>query len=113
MRTLAIVTMVFLPGTFVAAVFALPALGGGGDNNLSQSDAQIAIPGFALYWAVSIPTTVLTLCVWIVWESFQHRQRQELDRSAQIQPEENMSEVGALKTRRTAAVRQQREDFSV
>ncbi len=60
MKAIAIMTMVFLPGTFFAALFAIPSL---------QWDASPVIQGsFWVYWAFSIPSTLVVFAVW-VWMS--------------------------------------------
>lgn len=52
MKTLAVMTMAFLPATFLATVFAIPGL------------TRDQPPGFSVYLAVSIPTTVAILLAW-------------------------------------------------
>ncbi|RYP16047.1 hypothetical protein DL765_005363 [Monosporascus sp. GIB2] len=53
MKTVAIMTMAFLPGTFFAALLAIPSF-----------DWGPARERFWVYWALTIPTTVLVLIVW-------------------------------------------------
>ncbi|CAO1604220.1 hypothetical protein XANCAGTX0491_007784 [Xanthoria calcicola] len=67
MKAIAVVTMIFLPSTFVATFFSMsffhfdpPITSGSG--NLSVSHA------FWMYWAVSIPLSLLTFLVWRLWE---------------------------------------------
>ena len=52
MKTIAILTMAFLPGTFFAALFSVPSLGWADSNK------------FALYWACTVPVTVATFVLW-------------------------------------------------
>ncbi|OIW25352.1 hypothetical protein CONLIGDRAFT_91180 [Coniochaeta ligniaria NRRL 30616] len=52
MKTLAVMTMAFLPATFLASVFAMPSL------------AVDKPPRFGVYLAVTIPTTVAILLGW-------------------------------------------------
>ncbi|KAK4443889.1 hypothetical protein QBC34DRAFT_361252 [Podospora aff. communis PSN243] len=52
MKTIAVLTMAFLPATFLAALFSIPSLG------WDQPDK------FVLYWACVIPITVLTFALW-------------------------------------------------
>ena len=54
MKTIAVLTMAFLPATFLAALFAIPSLG------WNQPDK------FTLYWACVIPITALTFALWAV-----------------------------------------------
>jgi hypothetical protein len=63
MKTIAIMTMAFLPGTFFAALFAVPSL---------EWDAEPVIKDkFWIYWAFSLPFTALIFTIWAVivkWE---------------------------------------------
>jgi hypothetical protein len=53
MKTKAIMTMIFLPPTFFAALFAMPAF--------EWDNPNVMQPNFGLYGALSIPTTALVL----------------------------------------------------
>jgi hypothetical protein len=55
MRTIATLTMVFLPATYVSSVFSTPIL----------QDAH-----WRLYVAITIPLTFLVFLVWWVWQNF-------------------------------------------
>ncbi|KAB5566743.1 hypothetical protein GE09DRAFT_745768 [Coniochaeta sp. 2T2.1] len=55
MKTVAVMTMAFLPATFVATVFAMPSL-------TANSPTEL---GLGLYLAVAIPTTIGILLLWI------------------------------------------------
>ena len=52
MKTIAVLTMLFLPATFVAALFSMPCL------------AWDQPEKFSLYWACVVPITVVTFAVW-------------------------------------------------
>lgn len=55
MKSIAVLTMAFLPGTFFAALFSMPSLGWDQPRY------------FPLYWAYTIPFTVLTFIIWILF----------------------------------------------
>ncbi|KAI1765000.1 hypothetical protein GGR53DRAFT_530101 [Hypoxylon sp. FL1150] len=58
MKVIAVMTMAFLPGTFFAALFAVPSL---------QSDhATVIQPNFWVYWVCTVPMTILVFGVWDV-----------------------------------------------
>ncbi|KAL2857328.1 hypothetical protein BJY01DRAFT_137785 [Aspergillus pseudoustus] len=63
MKTVAVVSMVYLPGTFVSGLF--------GTNFFSfQADPPntwITSDKFWIYWLVTIPLTLLTMFVWAIW----------------------------------------------
>lgn len=54
MKTIAALTMVFLPGTFVASIFSMPML----------EDAE-----WSLYVAIAVPLTVIVVGCWWLWLS--------------------------------------------
>jgi hypothetical protein len=58
MKSIAVLTMCFLPGTFLAAIFAMPLFNWDGDG------LPVIKDGFRYYWAIAIPLTVLVLLVW-------------------------------------------------
>ena|SRR5436190_22691094 len=58
MKTIAIMTMVFLPGTFLAALFAVPSLQWTADRVMTSK--------FWVYWAFTIPITLAVLAIWAV-----------------------------------------------
>ena len=95
MKSLAVVTMVFLPGTFVATLFSMPFFDWHGSENLSAS-------GLGIYWATAIPLTVVTLSIWIVWTYLQSVQirRQNMRAKRSRYEGTDMSEITILTSRR-------------
>ena len=53
MKTIAIMTMAFLPATSFAALFSLPSFS-------KSAHAELWV-----YWALTIPTTIMVFLVWI------------------------------------------------
>lgn len=68
MKTVAIMTMAFLPATFFAALFALPSLDwrAFGTPNPAPSVVQ---PGFWVYWAFTLPATALVFLLWALLDN--------------------------------------------
>ncbi|KAL5342086.1 hypothetical protein BJX70DRAFT_336404 [Aspergillus crustosus] len=68
MKTVAVVSMVYLPGTFVSGMF--------GTNFFSfQADpgnTWLTADEFWIYWAVTIPLTLATMAVWAIWHFRDH-----------------------------------------
>ncbi|KAI0890460.1 uncharacterized protein GGS22DRAFT_13870 [Annulohypoxylon maeteangense] len=58
MKVIAVMTMVFLPGTFFATLFAVPSLKWDQDDVVGKD--------FWMYWAFTIPFTVLVIILWLV-----------------------------------------------
>ena len=94
MKVLSVVTMFFLPGTFLASLFSM-----------SLSDWNI---GFGVYWAIALPLTLFTFMVWGAWTTFQHVKNRNENIKAKTELEERLaeSEIGALvvKRRRTGTM---------
>ncbi|KAF2667557.1 hypothetical protein BT63DRAFT_480505 [Microthyrium microscopicum] len=57
MKTVAVMTMAFLPGTFFAALFALPLL--------QWTEPGVIRRNFWIYWAFTLPFTALIFLLWI------------------------------------------------
>ncbi|KAI0382486.1 hypothetical protein F5Y04DRAFT_46888 [Hypomontagnella monticulosa] len=68
MKTVAIMTMAFLPATFFAALFALPSLDWRffGSSGPTPSVVQ---PGFWVYWAFTLPATALVFLLWLLLDN--------------------------------------------
>lgn len=59
MKVVAIMTMAFLPGTFFAALFAVPSL--------RWDDTKSVIgDNFWIYWAFTLPLTVFVFVLWMI-----------------------------------------------
>ncbi|KAH6609552.1 hypothetical protein Trco_002898 [Trichoderma cornu-damae] len=67
MKTLAIVTMLFLPGSFISALFSTSMFDWGSVDPSSGSIAVRTMPQFGLYWAITIPLTVVTFLLYFFW----------------------------------------------
>lgn len=67
MKTLAFITALFLPGTFIASLFSTnmfdwkPSLSYGPEQSPTMS------PFFWVYWVVTVPLTSLVLMGWFWW----------------------------------------------
>jgi hypothetical protein len=80
MKSLAVVTMVFLPGTFVASFFAIPLFNWRAVEGESLVDSR-----FWLYWAVTLPLTLVVIVIWGVWIKVMMRQHAKEDKAVQLQ----------------------------
>ncbi|PMD29435.1 hypothetical protein L207DRAFT_538850 [Hyaloscypha variabilis F] len=67
MKAIALLTMLFLPGTFVAAFFAMPLF-----NWEASASSDVLLSRFWIYWAVTVPATVIVLVLWRMWFKFDH-----------------------------------------
>ncbi|KAJ5893226.1 hypothetical protein N7495_004917, partial [Penicillium taxi] len=62
MKTIAFVTLAFLPPTFISSIFSMSFFQSG-NNGWGMSDK------FWIYWAFAIPTTIATVVVWQYWHT--------------------------------------------
>jgi Mg2+ and Co2+ transporter CorA len=62
MKTIAIMTMLFLPATFFAALFSMPSF--------DWEEPKLIQARFWIYWAFTIPTTALVFLVWIIMNNW-------------------------------------------
>lgn len=67
MKTLAVVTMLFLPGSFVSALFSTELFEWDKRDLGSQDLSVPPTPQFTLYWIITIPLTLLTFIVYALW----------------------------------------------
>lgn len=77
MKSISLLTMVVLPGTFISTLFAVPLF----DWDAS-SWSGVPKPRFWFYWAITVPLTLSTLAIWMVWEKAFNKRSEELDRMA-------------------------------
>lgn len=76
MKALAVITAVFLPGEYISALFGMSMFnwqkGTAGDPAAGQ-DAAVGLPSptimpsFWIYWAFTVPLTLLILSIWRGW----------------------------------------------
>ncbi|KAK2794834.1 hypothetical protein FQN51_000657 [Onygenales sp. PD_10] len=80
MKTLAFITAIFLPGTFVATIFSMDMFTwqgsgseSGSESEKSPSNGRMVSPDFWVYWVVSIPLTVMVIVGWRVWWNWEKK----------------------------------------
>ena len=75
MKTLAVVTMFFLPGSFVSSLFSTDLFHWDGVDLRSGSITVPATPQLALYWVITIPLTLATFTLYFIWLTYQKWER--------------------------------------
>jgi hypothetical protein len=58
MKVVAVMTMAFLPGTFIAALFSIPSL--------QWNTSSVVQDKFWVYWAFTLPLTALVFALWMM-----------------------------------------------
>ncbi|KAJ9604492.1 hypothetical protein H2200_011328 [Cladophialophora chaetospira] len=66
MKTIAVLGIIFLPGTFVATLFSINMFDWGFDNNGESASLSVS-RSMWIYWAITVPLTVVTFLVWVLW----------------------------------------------
>ena len=94
MKSIALLTMVILPGTFMSALFAIPLF-----NWDAESWRDVPKSRFWFYWALTIPLTILTVAAWLVWEKAFERAGRSLDKAAREQVPNSKSRAPDDQTR--------------
>jgi len=77
MKSIALLTMVILPGTFISTLFAIPLF-----NWDADSWQDVPKSRFWFYWALTIPLTLLTVAAWLAWQRVYERTGRSLDKAA-------------------------------
>lgn len=67
MKTLAFVTTIFSPLSFVASLFSIPVFDWQASSEDGSSDHSVVSSRFWIYWVVSVPLTAATLLGWRLW----------------------------------------------
>ena len=69
MKAIAVLTMCFLPGTFIAIMFTMPLFAW--DDGITVSEH------FWIYWTVTLPLTAAVLTLWRVWYVVSEAKRED------------------------------------
>ncbi|KAL6863956.1 hypothetical protein J3F83DRAFT_180142 [Trichoderma novae-zelandiae] len=96
MKTLAIVTMVFLPGSFISALFSTSMFDWDSVDAGAGSIAVRTMPQFGLYWAITVPLTVVTFVLYFFWLRVMKRQRDRRKKSFDQLSAEEKGEGGSM-----------------
>ena len=77
MKVLALMTMFFLPGTFFATLFALPTL--------TWSEDVVVSSRFWIYWAFTLPCTLLLVALYKGWWGLLSSRRRKGEMSREVE----------------------------
>lgn len=84
MKTLAFLTTLFLPGTFVASVFSTGMFEWKTDSSNTEKSSKVVSDLFWVYWAFAVPLTILVGVSWRVWWSWE-KKNFDADVKAEVQ----------------------------
>lgn len=68
MKIIALITAAYLPGTFIATLFSMGMFSWQSSKDVERTSVS---PDFWVYWAVTVPLTIITLTGWAVWWKFE------------------------------------------
>ena len=94
MKTLSIVGLLYLPGTFVSTLFSTPFFERSSGNG----------PSAIVYLAVTLPLTLLTFSIWGMWLLLQRNKKSDQIATAQAHLAQDMPEVMALARKRVSTI---------
>ncbi|TKA44296.1 hypothetical protein B0A54_05039 [Friedmanniomyces endolithicus] len=66
MNAISVLGLVFLPGTFVSAIFSMSFFHYSASSP-SSAETWTVSANFWVYWATTIPLTMLTVLIWYLW----------------------------------------------
>lgn len=103
MKVISIVTMSFLPGTFVASVFSIPLFDWDAQEKAVMLRHDYWAPKLTVYIAVALPLTALTFAIWafaMFITSIRDRKKAQAA-AAQLRSEAKQDEARVLALRRS------------
>jgi len=77
MKSIALLTVVILPGTFISTLFAVPLF-----NWDAESWRDVPKSRFWFYWALTVPLTIFTVVAWLAWQKVYERTGRSLEKAA-------------------------------
>lgn len=98
MKTIAVLTMLFLPGTAVASFFSMTMF-----NWAASDGSQIASVWLWVYFVIAVPLTAGVLIAWYIWAKRAERRARARHGLAMTDAPEDVAEQG-FSDRETAAV---------
>jgi hypothetical protein len=79
MKALAVITALFLPGTYMATLFSMTMFNWQNDtqsvaaSSEDKTTSRIVMPMFWVYWVLAIPLTLIVVISWRSWATLQDR----------------------------------------
>ena len=105
MKVLSVVTLFFLPGTFVSSLFSMPLFNWGDSNTEGDTKVEVWWPRLLIYISVTGPLMLFTFSVWAFWMLLRRieRRKQRGDAQEKLNDQHGISEVSALTLKRMSS----------
>ncbi|RFU33233.1 hypothetical protein B7463_g3112, partial [Scytalidium lignicola] len=94
MKTISLLGAIFLPGAYLASVFSMTFFN-------FQDGASTVSTQFWIYWAITVPLTMLIVGAWYVYEKKRERKYDKEDRDLEQGSEDMEREIMAMMRKRT------------
>ncbi|KAF7899536.1 hypothetical protein EAF00_003872 [Botryotinia globosa] len=95
MKTIAMLGILFLPGTFVASILSTTFFDFQNESNLSTAVS----PSFWIYWVITVPVKLIILVLWYLWEKKRDgsfvRERDEREETEELASEIDLEEYNS------------------
>ena len=102
MKLLAVVTMFYLPGSFVSSLFSTSVFDWDSRDLRNSSIAVPLTPQFRLYWAVTLPLTILTFIAYFLWFVLQKKEsNSRFELAEEKVAQDHAADKRSLQTRRS------------
>ncbi|KAE9365424.1 hypothetical protein N431DRAFT_496517 [Stipitochalara longipes BDJ] len=97
MKTLSLLGSIFFPGTFLASIFSTTFF----NFQTASSISSAVSPTFWLYWAVTVPVTLVVVGMWLVWEKRKQKANEVEDNESEKGPEDIEKAIMTAMRKRT------------
>ncbi|KAJ9161560.1 Magnesium transport protein CorA [Coniochaeta hoffmannii] len=104
MKTLSLLGAIFLPATYLASVFSMTFFnfqkdGGGNGNN--NNDGPVVAPTLWIYFAITIPLTLIIVISWRVWDKRREKKYEAEDEDLEVGIENMEAKIMSNMRKRT------------
>ena len=94
MKTISLLGAIFFPGAYLASVFSMTFFN-------FQNPGPSVSDQFWIYWAVTIPVTILIVAIWYVWEKRREKRYDKEDTDLEKGSEDMEKVIMATMRKRT------------
>lgn len=94
MKTISLLGAIFFPGAYLASVFSMTFFN-------FQDGQSIVSEQFWIYWAVTIPLTVIIVAIWYIWEKKREARYDREDEDLEKGSEDMEKSIMATMRKRT------------
>jgi hypothetical protein len=101
MKTLSLLGAIFLPATYLASVFSMTFFNFQNGSGSGDNDGPVVAPSLWIYFVITIPLTLLIVCIWRIWDKRREKQYAEEDVDLEIGIEKMEAQIMSNMRKRT------------